>query len=59
MMHLQFQNNELTAAEINLKLDEAEFHFDNIYKTQYTLYTYFINHQINFFFFTQSLCHNS
>lgn len=30
MMHLQFQNNELTAAEINLKLDEAEFHFDNI-----------------------------
>lgn len=27
MMHLQFQNNELTA-EINLKLDEAEFHFD-------------------------------
>lgn len=29
MMHLQFQNNELSA-EINLKLDEAEFHFDNI-----------------------------
>lgn len=29
MMHLQFQNNKL-AAEINLKLDEAEFHFDNI-----------------------------
>lgn len=29
MMHLQFQNNELDS-EMNLKLDEVEFHFDNI-----------------------------